>query len=186
MKKIIVIASVALFAACNSNKNEPAKSGSDTTGTTMQMRDINSPYPVGYSSKFAIDDPKYAEAVLNLWKIWDAGDLSKAKDLFADSIEMHLSDGTIMKGKSDSIIAITQPYRNSLGTGTSTIDAVVSLKSTDKNEHWGLVWGEGKYTKNGKTDCTSMQETWRFNADGKADFMLQYEQKTAPPKMMKK
>ncbi len=186
MKKIFLFASIALLAACNSKNNEPAKSGSDSTGTTMQMKDIMSPYPVVYSSKFAMDDPKNAETLLNLWKVWDAGDLSKAKDMFADSVVMYLADGSMMNGKSDSILAATQTYRNSLGTSTSSVDAIMAVKSTDKNEHWALIWGTERDSNKGKVDSFRLQETWRFNNDGKADMMFQYRAAAAPPKMMKK
>jgi hypothetical protein len=187
MKKIIVIASVALFAACNSNKNEPAKSGSDTTGTTTQMKDINSPYQVNYSSKFAVDDPKNAETLLNLWKIWDAGDLSKAKDMFADTIEFHFSNGDMMRASRDNAIAEAQKERTSLGTAISSVDAIMALKSTDKNEHWAAIWGMEKDTDaKGKSDSSYMQEIWRFDNNGKANLMYQYRAAGAPPKTMKK
>src|SRR4029078_5100578 len=98
MKKVLVFVSIAFLAACNSKepaKTESMKSGSDTSMTNM--RDINSPYAIEYFSKFEMGDPKNAELVLNLWKAWDGGDLSKAKDLFADTVEMHFADGSMMK-----------------------------------------------------------------------------------------
>lgn len=186
MKKIFVFASIVALAACNSK--EPAKTDSTKSGDTtmnMTMKDINSPYPVGYSSKFAIDDPKNAETVLNLWKVWDAGDLTKARDMFADTLVMHLADGSTMKGPRDSIIAKTQPYRNSLGTVASSVDVVVALKSTDKNEHWGLVWGMERHTNKGKSDSSYLHEAWKFNSDGRADLMYQFSAAGAPPKKMK-
>lgn len=187
MKKVLVFVSIGFLAACNSK--EPAKTDSMKSGDTtmnMTMKDINSPYPVMYSSKFEMGDPKNAEAVLNLWKIWDGGDLSKGKDIFADSVEMHLADGSIMKGPKDTILAGAQQYRTSLGMAVSSIEAVTAMKSTDKNENWALVWGMEKDTdKKGKVDSFYLQETWRFNKDGKADLMFQYRQAGAPPKKMK-
>src|SRR5712671_4213788 len=115
MKRIFVLASVAMLAACNSNepaKTEPMKSDSSSTATPA-MRDINSPYPVGYSSKFVMDDPKNAETLLTLWKVWDAGDLSQAKGIFADSVEMHVSNGGMMHTTRDSTNAMGQKIRSS-------------------------------------------------------------------------
>jgi hypothetical protein len=44
--------------------------GTDSTATASTMMPaINSPYEVGYSSKFEIGDPKNAETVLNLGRI---------------------------------------------------------------------------------------------------------------------
>jgi len=188
MKKVLVFASILILAACNSKepaKTESMKSGSDTSSTMSNMRDINSPYPVMYSSKFEMGDPKNAQTVLNLWKVWDGGDLSKGKDLFADSVEMHLADGSMMKGPRDSILAGGQQYRNSLGTVVSSIDAVTSLRSTDKNENWGLVWGMERDTKGNKVDSFYLQETWRINKDGKADLMYQFRANASPAAMKK-
>lgn len=186
MKKIFVIASLALFAACNSNKSEKTDSMKSVPDSSMTaMRDINSPYPVAYSSKFAMDDPKNAETLLNLWKMWDDGDLSKGKDMFADSIEMHFSDGSMVKAPRDTIIAVGQKMRNSLGTAASSVDAIMAVKSTDKNEHWACIWGMEKDSNKGKVDSFYLQETWRFNKDGKADLMYQYREEAAPPKKMK-
>lgn len=187
MKKVLVIASVALFTACTSKKTGGDESTTTDTESSTQMKDINSPYPVNYSSKFVMDDPKNAETLLNLWKDWDNGDLSKSKDRFADTVEMHFSDGSILKASRDSILAMGQKMRTSLGTVTSSVDAIMAAKSTDKNEHWALIWGMEKNTDaKGKSDSSYLQETWRFDSTGRANFMLQYRQAGAPPKMMKK
>lgn len=180
MKKIWVLALVAVLAACNSKepaKDDSAKSGADSTGQV-----INSPYPVMYSSSFAMGDPRNAETALALWKDWDAGNLSASRDKFADSIELYLSDGSMMRGSSDSIIASVQKFRTSLGTVVSRVDAVMAVKSTDKNENWALVWGMEKSTDGkGKVDSSNLQETWRFNKAGKADLLYQFKQ-AAPKK----
>jgi hypothetical protein len=147
------------------------------------MRDINSPYPVNYSSKFTMGDPANAESLLNLWKIWDSGDLSAAKNIFADTVEMHLWDGSMMKGPRDSIIAGGQHERSSFVTSVSSVDAITTLKSTDRNENWALIWGMERDTdKKGKVDSFYLQETWRFNKDGKTDLMYQFKANGTPPK----
>jgi hypothetical protein len=184
MKKIWVLATIVLFAACNSS-TEPAKvdsmkSASDSTTT---MRDINSPYPIGYSSKFVMDDPKNAETLLTLWKDWDNGNLSAHKDMFADSVELHFSDGSMMHSSRDSVIAAAQGFRNSFASSVARVDAIMAVKSTDKNENWALIWGMEKNTdKKGKVDSSYLQETWRFNKDGKADLFYQFRAAGAPPK----
>lgn len=180
MKKILVLASVVMLSACNSNepaKTDSMKSGTDSTTASPTMRDINSPYQIGYSSKFVTDDPKNAETLLSLWKIWDGGDLSGAKDIFADSVEMHFGDGSIMHSTRDSVIASAQKFRSSFSSAVSSVDAIMAVKSTDKNENWALIWGkEVDKDKKGKADSFYLQETWRFNKAGKADLMFQYKQ----------
>ena len=184
MKKIWILATIALFAACNSG-NEPAKVDSMSTGkdSTTPMRDINSPYAINYSSKFAIDDPKNAETVLSLWKAWDNGDLSASKGMFADSVQMYLGDGSMMSGPRDSVMAGAQTFRNTIASSVSSVDAVMAVKSTDKNDHFALIWGKEIDTdKKGKVDSFYLQETWGFNKDGKANLLYQYRKSATPLK----
>ncbi|HMK25344.1 MAG TPA: hypothetical protein VK483_04880 [Chitinophagaceae bacterium] len=181
MKKILIVASVVLFAACDSKKEEKAetaKTGGEQTGQT-----INSPFPVSYSSNFVMGDPKHAEAILTLWKDWDAGNLSAHKEIFADSLELHFADGSMMSGVRDSMLAGGQQYRNTLTSSVSSVDAVMAVKSADKNENWALIWGkEIDKDQKGKVDSFYLQETWRFNKDGKANLMYQFKSAAAPPK----
>jgi len=184
MKKILTCASFAIFAACNSGndnaKVDSMKSGSDSTAT---VQDINSPYQIQYSSKFAMGDPKNAETILNLWKDWDNGNLSAHKDMFADSVELHFADGSMIHTSLDSSIAAAQAFRNSLASSASRVDAVMAVKSTDKDENWALIWGmETDTDKKGKVDSFYLQETWRFNKAGKADLLYQFRQAAMPAK----
>ena len=186
MKKVLVLASVAVFAACNSStdtaKVDSMKSASDSTAPTM-MAEINSPYVVDYSSKFTMGDAKNAESLLNLWKDWDNGNLSAHKDMFADSVELHFADGSMMHSVRDSVVAAAQNFRNTIASSASTVHAITAMKSTDKNENWALIWGKEIDTdKKGKVDSFELQETWRFNKDGKADLVFQYKAAAAPPK----
>jgi hypothetical protein len=147
------------------------------------MKPIQSPYAIGYSSSFAIDEPKNAETLLALWKTYDNGDLNAGKGMIADSIEMYMADGMSMHATRDSATAIVQKFRSSLKAAVSHVDAVMALKSTDKNEHWACIWGTEIDThKDGKIDSVYLQETWRFNKDGKADLLLQSSRKLLPMK----
>ena len=177
MKKILTVVGWAIFAAaCNSNApvitSDSAKMNHDTV---VMARDIQSPYPIGYSSKFAMGNAKYAENVLTLWKDYDNGTLSAHKDFFADSMTAYLGNGGMMHASRDSVIAGIQRHRNMMSAAVDRVDAVMAVKSTDKNEDWVLIWGTEVDThKNGKVDSVDLQETWRINKDGKADMILQY------------
>src|SRR5580765_8893033 len=143
--------SVFILSACKSNepKVESMKSGSDST----KIADVTYPYEIIYSSKFEIADPKYGKMILDLWKDWDNGDLSAHKDNFADSLEMHTADGSIMIGMRDSVLAIAQGSRNTLASAVSRVHSVTALKSIDKDDNWALVWGmETDTDKKGKVD----------------------------------
>lgn len=183
MKKPLALAALAIFAACNSNA--PA-SKTDSTASTpdsaSMVKTIHSPYDIRYSSKFVMDDPKNAESLLAIWKAYDNGDLSAGRDLFADTVEAQLADGTHMRASRDSMLAGIQAYRNSFRSAVDKVDAIMAVKSTDRNEHWALIWGTEINThKDGKIDSTDLQETWRFNENGKANLVFQYKSKGAPP-----
>jgi len=184
MKKPLILAVMAFLAACDGTAPATTTDSTRTkTDSTAMMRPIQSPYPISYSSSFAMDDPKNAETVLALWKSYDAGNLSSTRDDFADTLEVHLADGMTMRLSRDSTVAAVQSMRSSLSSAVDVVNAIMAVKSTDKNEHWVLIWGMEKDThKNGKTDSVFLQETWRFNAAGKADLLYQFAQQTAPPK----
>ena len=177
---------IAAIVSCNSNPTPAIETtgSADSASSSEMQQDVAYAYPVGYSSKFKMDDPKNAQTVLNIWKAFDNGDLSSAKDYFADSVEMHFSDGSIVHSVRDSVIAEGQAYRNMFSAVSSSIDAIIALKSTDRDENWALVWGTERDTdKKGKVDSVHLQETWRFDKEGKADLMFQFSAKANPPKM---
>jgi hypothetical protein len=181
MKKLFFLFAVVAFAACNSNND--TKVDSMSTPDSSKKENLTYAYTAGYSSQFEMGDAKNSQTILNLWKIWDDGDLSKGKDWFADSVEMHISNGMIVKGPRDTVLSGAQSERNMYTAVTSSVDAFMPLRSTDKNENWVCIWGKQISTdKKGKMDSVNLQETWRLNKDGKVDFMLQYAQGATPPK----
>ena len=181
MKQLFLFAAVAMVASCNSKNSGSTDTMSPTTDTTAQK--INSPYPIQYSSDFSMDKPQNAETLLKLWKDWDNGDLSVDKDLFADTVEIHFSDGGVLRASRDSVTAAAQQVRNSMSKSVSTVNAIMAVKSNDKNENWALIWGKEVDTdKGGKIDSFYLQETWRFNKNGKANLFYQFRGEATPPK----
>ncbi len=187
MKKILAVAICALLAACSSNTTTPPTDAAKVIpDSAAAVKTIQSPYHIDYSSKFTIDDPKNAESLLAIWKAYDNGDLSVSKELFADTMEAYLSNGAVMRASRDSMLAGIQAVRNSFKTVVDRVSAVTAVKSTDRNEHWVLIWGTEIDTyKNGKVDSTDLQETWRFNDAGKANLLFQYKRPAAPLKPSK-
>lgn len=184
MRKALFVLSLSVFAACNSGKDTKVESMSATDSTKMTNENISLPYTASYSSKFEMGDMKNVQTILELYKDWDNNNLDNSRNKFADSVTLVLSDGTVMKGPFDSINKETKPFRNSLGTVTSSVHAILPVKSVDKNEDWVLAWfTEHRTDAKGKQDSVEFQETWRINKDGKADLLYQYEQKNpVPPK----
>ena len=183
MKKFLIVTAIAAAVACNDASEKEKISSVGPASDSAKTEDVSYPYTATYSSKFEMGDTKHAQMILNLWKDWDNGDLSNGKNYFADSVEMHFADGSTLKGSRDTVLAVSQKFRSTLGTVSSTVHAVLPAKSIDKDQNWVLVWGTEKTTdKNGKMDSTSLQETWRINKDGKVDLLYQFAAKTSPPK----
>jgi accessory colonization factor AcfC len=178
MRKPLIVVAALFLVACDGNNNSATSPDTAKTvkDSSMAMQPIKSPYPVTYSSSFTMDDPKYAEAVLTLWKSYDSGNIASTKDLIADSIELYPSDGSSMKLSRDSAVALVTKQRSMEKSPKARVDAVMSVKS-DKGEHWGLVWGADQYVDSkGNNVTVNLQETWRFNAAGKADLLYQFAQ----------
>jgi hypothetical protein len=175
MKKIFIAAIAVTLYACNAEEKTPP--GEETKAVTSAPVVISnmSGYEATYSKSFEMGEAKHAEAVLALWKDFDNGNLEPSKALFADSVRFLISDGSIIAGTRDSAIASVQAWRNTLSSVKSSVDAILPVRSTDKNENWVSIWGkEISTSKKGKTDSVYLQESWRFNKDGKIDLMLQH------------
>jgi len=189
MKKTFLIAAIAALSACNSGTEKKDESTSSTNADSTRKEEVVYAYPVQYTN-MEMGDAKHGQTVLNIWKAWDSGDLSGMKNSFADSVEFHFWDGTSMKGSRDSALSSIQLFRSSFSSVTSSVLAVMSIKTTNKNsnqiEDLVLVWGkEVSTSKKGKTDSIWLHEVWRVNKDGKADFANQFAEffpKTPTPK----
>jgi Mg2+/Co2+ transporter CorC len=186
MKKIFIASIVVLFYACNSEeKTTPVTETKEVASAPAAISNMSG-YTPTYSASFEMGDPKNAEAVLAIYKDWDNGNLEPSKMIFADSVSLFLNDGSMIAGLRDSAIAIMQDFRNMFSAIKSTVHGVFPVKSTDKNENWVCIWAtEVNTTKKGKTDSVHLQETWRFNKDGKVDLIYQYGAKALPPKATK-
>ena len=143
------------------------------------MDNITYPYKANYSSNFKIGNPAQAKMILELWKDWDDNAFDR-HDYMADTVVMFFPDGSMIKGK-DSSLTGAMRYRGSMSSATSKLDAWIPLKSVDRNQNWVAVWGSETDTwPDGKTETREIHEIWRFNKDGKVDFMKQFGSKPVP------
>lgn len=172
-KTFVLIAALGIFHACN----DSASIASDTSDSTTGRPTVALPYTASYSSSFEIGNPEFSAVILNgSWKDWENNTLDNMKNWMADTITAFQSDGEMVRGL-DSMMTKWKRSRARYTSVIDTVQAVVPLYSTDKKEHWVLVWAREINTKaDGKKDTVSLMETWRINKDGKADFLLQYEQ----------
>lgn len=174
MRKIVCVFALAALFSCKNEEGDKETSSNLATSVVY-------PYEATYSSNFKIGKPEYSKIVLDLWKDFDNNTLDNSKSAFADSVSLFFANSQPFIGSRDAAIEIAKQYRGQFSEIKSTINAFVPLKSTDKNEEWVSVWGVEYSTKDGKTDSTYLQETWRFNKDGKVDLMYQFVSKPPVP-----
>ena len=175
MKKILLLlTAVALFAACNKETKSTSETTDTTTATALVL-----PYTPNYSSSFKMGKPEYSAMIVQgSWKDWENNSMDNMRSWVADTIVAFHSDNTMVNGV-DSLTARWKRGRAGYTTVIDTIHAVLSTRSTDKNEDWVLVWAKEINTDTkGKIDTVELMETWRINKDGKADMLLQYDRHT--------
>ena len=177
-KFLLLIATAAFIVSCN---NESAKTEA-TNDTTMTKTDVALPYTPSYSSSFKMGNPEYSAMILQgSWKDWEMNTMDNMKSWVADTITVYHSDNTMVKGI-DSLTARWKRGRGKYSAVANTIDAVMPVYSTDKNENWVLVWATEIDTKlDGKKDTSSVMETWRINKDNKADLLYQFDRANRKP-----
>jgi len=176
MKKIfLVLMGAALFSACNdgTKSTTTAATGEDSTAVKPAAA---LPYTPSYSSSFKMGNPDYSAMIVQgSWKDWEQNTLDNMKSWVADTIIAFQSNNDRVVGV-DSLQARWKRGRAGYTSVIDTLNAVVPLYSTDKNENWVLVWAtEIDTDTKGKTDTVALMETWRINKDGKADLVYQYD-----------
>ena len=181
MIKTLPIAALLLFTiACNDNKTEPAtEATAETPATETPAPAPPHEYAVKatYSSSFEIGDPKNGDAIIELWKQFDEYTLDMGMDKFADSVTIWMNDGWKYYGTRDSLMKMMKKLRGEYSAVKSVVVAIVPLKSTDMNQSWVSIYGTEYTTMKNKKDSLDIQENWRFNKDGKIDFMHSYRRK---------
>ena len=180
MKKLMFVFIASLvIVACRTADDKTAGNDSTKSASNESVTYVS---PIAYSSDFEMGNSKQAQTVVSLWKDFDENNLKNGIASFADSIRMDFP-GMTMAGTRDSVMATTQGYRDGFTKISSTVDVVLPLRSKDKNEDWVGIWGmETKTDKAGKTDSIRIHEIWRFNKDGKIDYMAQFIQPQAAMK----
>src|SRR5215218_2766826 len=173
MRKFLFLLGTACFiVSCN---NGAAKTDAPND-TSMAKTSVALPYTASYSSSFKMGNPEYSAMILQgSWKDWEMNTMDNMKSWIADTLTVYHSDNTMVKGI-DSLTARWKRGRAKYSAVSTTIDAVMPVYSTDKNENWVLVWATEIDTDlDGKKDTSSVMETWRINKDNKADLLYQFD-----------
>ena len=161
------------------NKDDKTKMKMDDSNVKMNETGAMSntdPYKASYSSNFVMGNPAHTKMIVDLWKDWDDNAFDR-HDYMADTLVMYLPDGTVTKGKAANAEG-AKKFRGGLTSSKSTIDAMIPLRSTDRNEDWVAMWGTETNTwPDGKVETRQIHEVWRINKDGKVNLMRQFAAK---------
>jgi hypothetical protein len=172
-KQLFITLIVLIIAACNNNTKKSA-----SKENTPQNSSVTLPFPISYSSDFEIGDKKFAQSILEISKDYDNNTIQHSAGKFADSVEFHMPDGTVLNGKRDSVLAAVIGARSSLASATDYFYAIVVLKPKSKDETWVSFWEkEVDVMKDGKKDSTLLNDNWKFNKDGKISAIYQFAAK---------
>ena len=171
--------------------NQAAKETAETTeaakpkeaATTIDMHG----YTANYSASFEMGDSKQSEAILALYRDWDDGKPDAHKEAFADTVELSFGDGNDLIIPRDSAMGIVSAWRQTYSAVKSSVHSVLPVKATGMDESWVCIWAKEVHTEKAtnKTDSVELQENYRFDKNGKINWMLQYQKPAAPPKAKK-
>lgn len=164
----LILAVVLFLAACSEKKEEKPAAESPTPSIAL---------PFDFKlHDYAPGNPEHVKTILQgSWKDWQDNNLANMKSWLADSITIIHSDRKVVVGV-DSVAAHWQRGRSMFTSIQPTIDAAVALHDKNTNEDWVLIWATEVGThSNGKVDTVSVMESWRINKEGKADWMIQYD-----------
>jgi len=172
MAKSVLVLVVFLLATIAVQAQGPAKV--KKTNKKMEM-----PYEAEYSSQFKIGEDRLSLKVLELWKDFEENDIDRHLDYFSEDLTLDLADGTRFIGL-QKILEETKSFRGSLSDYESVIEAYISLQSIDKDEDWVAVWGKDTFTNGmGAKEVNALHELWKFDKDGKVEYIRQYMSKPA-------
>ena len=183
MRKFPFFVAITFLAACNSSTDKSKMETPKSADSTMPKQEsLSYPYTADYSSDFEIGDAKNAQTLLALYKDWDNNTLDNSKSYFADVDTMIFANGSMFAGSRDSMIVMAKKSRGQFTTVVDSIHAWIPLRSKDKKEDWVVIWTREISTNSkGIKAVNELQETWRFDKNGKINLVYQYAQ--ASPKM---
>lgn len=171
MQKLFLIVLIAgALAACNANKKPAGAPVKDT---------LKYAYKATFSSDITVPgNPVNAQKVLQVWKMFETGDIKGMRAYYADTVTYNAADGLHFHGPVDKLLAYAKQDIDGLDSMRFDILMWQSAHINDKNEDWVNIWSrERRYPKKGgKADTVLMQENWQVKA-GKVVAFDQYTAK---------
>ena len=133
-----------------------------------------------YSGSFVKADNSLTEVVLG-WNnaLSSPTDLDAAANFLADSVMIFMWDGTVINGSKDSVMSFVKQFVSGASSVKVDFDAIMAVRSTDRNEDWVLSWTDERWTdKEGKEEHMWIHEDYMIE-DGKIRLVRQYAMKDA-------
>lgn len=174
MAVICLFICVAAFSQDNPSKAEKTKKKLSAQPAAMVQQSNALAYTPTYSAQFAMGNPAHSQTVLNLIKDYETKAFALGS-AFSDTVMVVFPDGNMVRGLENMTNAFKQARTQTTDPKIS-ISAAIPVRATDKKEDWVLVWGSAD---EGGTR-SDFHHIWRFNKDGKIDYMQMFEGK--PPK----
>lgn len=167
-----LLAGLLIFAAsCNAPETDKIAIADTAAQASSAAHDYG--VTASYSTDFSVGDHKHGDLVVKLWKDFDANTFENGDAYFADSV-MAIFPGYRAQLSRDSMIAMAKLERGRMDSVRTTIDAIVPLKASNKNETVVAIWGEEHAYIKGKKQRRDLHEVWGVNENGKVTWMKQY------------
>jgi len=169
-KLISILLVVAVLSACSPTASSPSAPAKDT---------LKYAYKAIHSSDVTVPgNPVNAQKVLQVWKMFETGDIKGMRPYFADTVTYNAADGMHFHGPVDKLLAYAKQDIDGLDSMRFDMILWQSAHVNDKNEDWVNIWAqERRYPKKGgKADTVEMQENWQVKG-GKVVGFDQYTAK---------
>ena len=92
----------------------------------------------------------------------------------ADSVTFFFEGGEIVTISADSTVSRLKAFRNTATDMGQNVHAFLSLRSTDKDQDYVLVYTTEYSTIGGKKDSVLLHELWLLNKNNKVTSMRQF------------
>jgi hypothetical protein len=171
MTRQLLAGMLLLAASCNAPETESTALPDNTSQVNVAAHDYG--VTASYSTDFAVGDHKHGDLIVKLWKDFDANTFENGSAYFADSV-MAIFPGYRALLSRDSMIAMAKLERDPMDSVRTSIDAIVPLKASNKNETVVAIWGEEHAYIKGKKQRRDIHEVWGVNENGKVTWMKQY------------
>lgn len=186
MKQILTIAlitaalSVCHYAGAQTTKAKP-KEGQTAVNTTATngTQNTTASYNATYASQFEMGDPRYSNMAMNYFKDREEAQTDRHADMFADSVTLVLSNGFVVKGKSQLLQGMKE-HRAPIANVKTTIAYAISLRATTKDETGVLIAGSLESTaKDGTKEKGDFMHLIVFDKKDQIVYIKQYDAKPA-------